>query len=1451
MDRRQFRHFMTRWLWGAVILWPAMAMAQPVTPKSRAGELMKAHQYNDAIKVLAEATIGKEDDAVATENLMLGECYYLGGEYEKGRPFYVKAFHSLPDGNEKVIAEYRLACTAYRMKYYEGAVDKIDAFANGHPNDARVGKLLVFKMAIVAARGKDAQKDLEALHTKIYADIRRYDSATGMEADQILCEFYRSTSQEEKAQGVYTRLVLNFRKAIADLHDSGQPVPVAFEKAHDNAALQLGILCLERKQAAEATKWLENVQYDQEAKTRSRLLLAKIAFDRQDWPAVTAALVDNGLVDTVPEGPLKSDMYLLLGLCEKIRPGGNAGKAEEYLRKVGVDSRGFAQAQLALADAYKEHGLKDKAIAGYRNAAVSSELAPGALASLATIYMDQAESATEPAKADALNRQAAEALGELLTKYPLSAQAKAAQPQVALLARDGIPVGSGSAGEDLLNGWKALARDRAGSLEAAEALASLGRHYFKQVADAKTGKLVKAPDYAGCAAACDQLLDEHRYSGAGMAPASWKSLRGEMLYMRAVGELASAYPAKSDGGQAVPVYVSGASAARAVEFFKQARQLIDPKQVEQIRGIDLGLLEAMFKSSSEADSAAVERRFAELEADCGNDPRFQKLAMDLGQWYEEQHRYADAAKVYVGIADRGRELPEDDVLRLLYRGGTLYSRAAYDAQHNAAKAQYCVYIYPRETINLGDDLLKTYQPFLDVIDIKWPKGGQGITAGEALAALSKASGIPFVWSQQRGANTIANYLAEKKLELKDGKMNTGAALALIFDRQWHRFVEDIGLTDGKATLEPAKRDDPDAAPAPAIEIYDVRQAQGRLAPLARSFGPWGKLSRGRGAPTVLMYGIIQRVEEVAATKVLWADGIDKEEKLGVEFRSLPEVPPDRDVTCAQILSSALDAQQLRYKIIRRDAATGLYELAKDAFNKLRKTQSDPHGKYGERALLEVAMNCYNQREYGKMKLVLKEYLKVFDRPGSEFHQQACFWVGWAFENERKYKEATDYYARAAAERLVICKTPAAGPTTRRTLQGELSYDTLFALAEPIGGQIKNLSVAQFADFIQINTHVEVQVDPAAGVDAVVLNREPFKNVPGFDVLCDGLESAGLTFRVQSLNPEWAQKAYYRLALTYRKDNLMDQALEACNMLLDRFPDTDKRRDVKKLMLDIYKGLHDYRRVLETLDELKKTATDAVEQRDLNSEIASIYFDMADYDSAVTAYADGLDNAPDDREKRSLRDPYARALVRAGKFDDAAGQYKVLVAEDTAPLAAFTDTLLLFYVNFHRGKAAERELPEDARRFIVKYEQLTEEQRNRLVVDDRAKAMVIYYVMALVDVDKERWDEAAQKFLAASTSPDDVVSADAAYRLGLLRMKGGQYDRARETFEYLLFQTRSNEATVRATYSLALCLLELGKTAQALERFDQLIQRYPASPYVEQIKKNPAYRDRPATRPAQQ
>jgi len=1400
---------------------------------------MKKRLYKDAVKVLLKQTEGVPASSAARQYLMLGECYYLLEQYAEARPYFAQAKSHLKADDDLIIAEYRLACVAYRMGDVDGAIDQIDAFERKHPNDSRLGTLLVFKMKILARKGKPAQDELERIHRRLSAEGARASSATALAADRVLTDFYVAIGESDKAKREYASIVHNARNLIAqNVKDKTNP-PVDVQQAHDNAAMQLAVIAVNENQNGEAVRWLENIKYDADLVRRAALLLAQIAYQQQDFDRAISSLTGSGLLDGALAEPLRSDVNLILGFSMKNRKTPDLQKAADYLEKVSPGAKGYAQAQAGLGDMYREKGFADRAIKAYTAAIDSPAYAPHALLELGRIYLAQAEEAgSGPRQADSC-RKAAAMLSQLGTKYPLSREAKQSQESVETLLKKGYDVSSAVSEDEKARQWQKTATDKPGSAEALQSLMSLIRYYLKTVAEEKSGRYLKAPNYVACAEACDRLLDPAVYNGKGLAADAWQNLQCEALYSRACSQLASLSPADAPKEGLTPLYLKKADLEKAIADFVRAKSMVDPKQLEMVKSIELGLLEAMLKSDKKEHREAAEKRFSELANEYGADPRFQKLAMDLAEWYRAQGRLADAAREYKGIADRGKSLSRDDLLKALYMAGSLYSTAAADAREKPGQAGYAIYIYPEEVLKIGDPL-KAYPPLQKVVQVAWPKATrQGpVTAAQALARLSQASGVPLVWSSDKGREGVANTLNTRAVSLEDGRATVEEFLRRILPVEY-RLDFDLGLTGGTPTISPAppKADAGEAAaPVRVIEIYDPRLWEKRYPPLTREYGTW-KNTHGKSE---MMFNILRRIEDLGRTKIVWADGVEKRDIQAVEYKEVPGVSPTSNASCASVLARVLEPLHLRYRIIQRDLAGEWYEEAKNCFNEIRKIE--PRSKYGEKSLFILALNYQQQHELERMKIVLKEYLKTFDRPGSEHYHEACFWVGWALEQEGKLREACGYYSRAAEECLVVYR-PAAGakPPSRDEWKKQLAHEALVALEEPVSGEFKDLRLdPDIFEFVRINTNVKVRLDAgAAPVDASV-SRPAFHKRPCLDVLFDVLDGLGLAVRVENLGKTIADKAYYRLASCYEREGQHDLALEACNALLTRFPETTRKRDAYKLKLEIHKGLKDYRNVLATLRDLKDKCGQEVEGYQQDFEMGWIYFDLCRYDKAVEHLARALADAKDSTERTKIRDGYARALVRAGDAKEALAQYETLVAEETEPLRKFVDEIMAAHLKSTQENLPQDRLPEYAEKLIVAYESLGDAKRALLPKADLAKVTWIYYVLALTDLRMGREAPAMQKLTASANSPDDSLAAESSYLLGTIYLKQNAPKQAREVLEDLLFSARSTEAEVKALYALAQCHHSLGDTAKAVQRLKQLMDRFPDSPYADQARAHPLW-----------
>jgi len=1396
-------------------------------------ELIQRKLWRDALPLLQREIKALPQGQAGKQHLMLGECRYQLGQLEEAKAAFLIAQQTLPAGRDRTVAQYRLACLPFRTGDESGGLRLTEAFAKEHPYSKHVGNLLLFKMKALVKKGIAAENQLLGVRQKIAENRRRYGPGVDVAADNILTAYYMKQGMSGKAKDRYRSIIRNFMDVSAEYKKLARPMPAAMERGHDNAAIQLAILELNSRLYEQANRWLEIVKYDEELVARARLMLAQIAHDRRDYRLAESYLLDDDYVQTVPSGMVRSDMYLLLGFCAKRARHPKLEKVVEYFSKVEPGSTGYGQAQMGIGDTFRRWRQADKAIAAYENAATSKKYAPKALQQLGELAVLKAEETEDAAVKDAWYKKAATNFSSLSTKYPTTREAKDSRETIEGLIAKGYAVELGVSDEDMIRKWEQTVAGSPGSSEAARALLSMARLHFKTAIDEKTGLYTKAPDYASCAKACTGLLDA-RYTGLGFPEERWTSMLSEALYYRGMCRLASATRTPESAKQAVPPkFMASATVAQALADLEKAQAGIDPKEIDLLRNVEIGLLEAMLKSPNEAHRKTAKERFEDMVGRYGSDSRFQNLALELADWYRKRGELAAAGREYKAIADRGAGLSPDDTMKLLFTAGRLFSIAAYDARNKTDERRYGIYVYPRNVFETAE-LLDTHEPFNTRIVLPWPENVKELSAGEVLELVSHAAGIPFAWSEAGGTNSVAAHLASQRVSFDVRADTVKAFLKRILDPTHHTLAFDIGITGRPATLEPKELDmeDPERRDAARpIEILDKRFRVIRYAPLRPGYGAFRSAHGGN----TMMFNVIARVEKLSGLDVLWADGVSKDDILAAEFSSVPGVEAKESLPIGETLSRLLDRLDLGFRVIDRDISSELYEHAKDSFNEIRRIS--PRSTYGEKALFLLALNFYRQQDYERMKIVLTEYLKVFDNPTYEHFHEANFWVGWVLEHERRYREAVRYYGQAAEERLLVYRVPEGKPFPgKQEVLDSFSHETSYALEEPVSGIITNYSLQpDLVDYLRINAGVVMMLDPsAAGIDAR-LEHAPFQDAYIFDVAYDMLSELGLALRAENVNPDMAEKAYYRMAVCHKRDGLPRQALASARALLARYPETERRVDTLKLQLDIYKSLKDYRNVLATLDILAKEAGSDLPPYKIDFEKAWVYTELCRYAEAITHFKKALAIATDPTEKLKIRDGYARSLYLGGELPDALKQYRVLREEETQPLRGYVAEMMAWYLERATGTKTSEKLPVTASRVVGSYEALDDNQRSRVTRQALTQVTWAYYATGLLDLLHGDRDRALDKLQAAGNSPDDWLAAESMYRAALIHMDAGRYNHAKETIEYLLFSTKSAEAEVKAGYSLGICYRELGSSEKAEKRLEHLLEMFPDSAYAEKMQ----------------
>jgi len=1428
---------MFRLLLSACVLAASVCLAQDGAGRAKAADLMKRKLYQDAITALLSDIKGKPDASVAVEHLMLGECYYNESMYAEARPYLAKAQKNLPDGKEKTTAEYRLACTAFNLKDAEEGIRRTDAFLAANAQDKRNGTLLLYKMKALATRGKTGVEAIEAIRKQIKDGISLYGPAADLAAEKLLTDFYQSAGLQSRAVDGYINIVRSFQAAKKQADDEKKAVAPELEQAHDRAAMSLAAHHIETRDFAEATKWLEAVRFDDTLKAKARVMLAQLAYTKNDYRGAERKLLDNGFFENLQPGAIRSDAALLLGFCAKKAPQPKLDQVERYFSMVEPDSPSYGQAQMGLADSLEKWREFDRAIQAYEKASATPLYEAGALAKLGELYLKKGDDEKDPKKQKETFQKAADRFTRLSAKYATSPEARQASDAIKRLRAKGYTVKLAVTDEELIKQYEAIATNSPGSADAARALMQLVRLHAREVVDEKTSTIVKAPDYPAAAAACSKLLDERIYQGRDIVPETWANLQAEALYYRATAHLASigrqGPPSTNNPTRYLPV----PSPAQAAADLAAAAKKADPKQEDLKRNIEVANLEALFKSGDEAGRKQAQAQYATLVEKYAQDPRIQKFAYDLAAWYQEQGDNLAAAREYEAMAKRGTTLSPDDRVKLFFAAGRLYSIKGNEVLTNRAAASYALYVYPREFVEVAS-LLKTHEPFQT--RVKFTNTNVLDMAGdEVLRIVSRQSGIPFVWSPAPGAESVADSLRNKRITIDLQAEGTAEEWMLrVLDTNLQVLAFDIGVTGGTPTLPPptaAEMENPETAlRARPIEIADRRTWDIRYEPLRRNYGTWQKT---HGKQTML-FTVAQRIEQVSGLPLLWAEGVNKDDVLATEFDQIPNVPPAQDCPVGVVLRETLAKAGHKFRLMPRNAAAEFYDAARLCFNEVYRLA--PRSPHGEKSLFQLAMNFCSLEQYDKMRIVLEQYLKTFDAPTFDYYHQANFWIGWARERDKRWHEANTFYRRAAEEMVVVTYPPTntAYYFDLEKARDEFSYDTLVALDEPIDGDIPIGSTFpdDVLNALTLYTGLKFIFDPTAQAFTTNFSFGAFRQRSSFSLFSESLQRCQMMARPDNVKRDVAEKAYFRIALCSKYDERPEIMLPACRAIVNRFPKNPNRKEAYRLMLSAYKEMKDYKRALETLEKMRsdQTLEGLIEGYLLNFEMGALYFDLCRYEEAAGNFRQALGTCPSPGERIKIREGLARTLFSAEQWEEALPVFQTLVAEEKDPLRAFIDELLLWYIERRAGKATTDTLSPAASKAVRTYD----EAMNSGVTPDAdlvVKVTWVYYITGRFDQDRNEPTRALEKYTAAANSSDDWLSAESLYRAALIHIANKSDKQAKEALENLLFTTRSPETEVKACFQLAMVNHRLALPKERDAAFERLKRKYPVSAYAKEAE----------------
>lgn len=1428
-----------------------------------ASKLMDSGLYTEAAKGLMKAVERQGDDASAAELRMLGECYYQIKDFANARTYYTRALPRQTSQKGKIVCESRLAIVNYRLGDMSGAEERITDFIRKYPEDERVGTLSAIRLRIIQDSGLPrAEKiaKMQEMYDRMIVDKEKTGYYNVVLAAQALGGLYIEAGAEDRAAALFVTAVHQMRSLIAaEKAKKLEPSP-DLKQGADGMSLQLAKMYMGQKNWAEAQKWLENVSYNEDMVAQAKYLLAQIYYRNKNYVDAGYMLSDD-VLSKVPDGETKYSMYLLAAVCHREMKPPNLERAKDCLKQIPATSASYAQAQCELGNIYRDQKDMEHAEEHYLAAVKDPQFEPMARFNLGAIAKERGDAIKGMADADKKRREgfykkAGENLQVLMQKYPITDLAKQAKSLVTALQNQGVVVVTESSDEERIAAWEKQIKEKPNSYEAGQAMLAMAQNYARTVLDPRTRVVTKAPNWEASAQAVMPLV-QSQTAYAGLTPERWREMRRRALYMLARAELGSLPPAASSRrlrAQVEPTRLAaGGSTERALKYLAEAQSLLpDQGAGDDARDIEYATIEAMLKSEDKAVREKGEKRYADREPRYGNDPVFQQLAVITADWLDDHGFHELAARTYRTVA-RKTNMDRDNVQQLLRLAGMSYGRGGRLLIENRDKsASIAFQLQPRSVIKTGTGNPALKAPVFQLTKrILWEQEGPDLSAAAALTRVSREFEVPFVWSPEEAPGSIATYLKQTiipraKLKTWREAASLSKILGDILDMTQCDVDFDLGVSGGAPTFKPKGDAGPGTVENPTIEIF-MRNRE-RFAALAR---PYGSFASVHGNSTML-FGIFKRVEELTGGRMIWGEGVQKDEVLSAEFRQIPSVPVNENTTCRNVLDQIMPAVGLQYKVVAQDNGREMIQESIKCFDELRRFGAD--SLYAEDATFNIAVNLYILKDYGKMMLLLREYLKTYDNPSFAHYYDVCFWLGRLFEIEHKYREAVKYYSMAAEEKVVLYRPAVGAPLpSLDDVKKRLSSDTLVSLSRKVSGIFTNVSLQTgFRTFVRSRTNIELSLDPSAQTIELPIDKPEFVGVPCIDLIYDVMVALGLDLRTENGDKDAAEKAYYRLAVVYKEDSLMREALENLQTLLTRFPNTPRTVDALNLKLEILKGLRDYDQVLATLDQLQVVAAGKIEERKLDYERGRIYFDLCSYTNAETYFAKALSASKDTDEWVLMREAMAQTCLRqSGRERDALTYYRDNRQYETSALRQSIYAMMIHWLEYaiSQPPRTRKSLPPQEAEFIALYEKLTDAQRAEMGQGELARATWIYYALAMEDMVDGKSDAALTKLDAASESPDNALAGEALYQSALIYQGKGDIPKAKECLEQLLFTTRTVEPIVKATYELARCLKALNDNDGAFARMREVVARYGASPYAERIRQDPFYQQRvpaPAT-----
>lgn len=299
--------------------------------------------------------------------------------------------------------------------------------------------------------------------------------------------------------------------------------------------------------------------------------------------------------------------------------------------------------------------------------------------------------------------------------------------------------------------------------------------------------------------------------------------------------------------------------------------------------------------------------------------------------------------------------------------------------------------------------------------------------------------------------------------------------------------------------------------------------------------------------------------------------------------------------------------------------------------------------------------------------------------------------------------------------------------------------------------------------------------------------------------------------------EIAEDALYNYAiLSYKLDfNPYDEAVEALNLYLERYPESPRKQDIYQYQINIYTTMKNYKSAMAAIDRM--------DEIDFNMKNA---YQMMAYNHAVELYDDGRYGDAISNFKLSRKypvDPHinalshywsAECLYKMQKYDDAIAQYKIfLQVPGSYTLAEHNDAYYnIAYCHFKKG---------DYEPAIQNFRTFTQDS-NEMAHDKIADAYLRIGDAYFVSKNDIQAIEFYRKAIAENGGQVDYAK----YQVGLVQGFQMNYSGKASTMLDIVNNHKGSVFVVPALFEAAEAFRLNNENGKAMQHYEKLIIDYP-------------------------